>query len=99
MDAMAHFGVRIGNVLRTKSLVDGFPALAAIIGAESSGCRNSDVDPLGIAWIQNDCMQAHSTCSWLPLGAGTMTSQAREFLPTLPTISGAEQRRIFNACI
>src|SRR5690242_2915164 len=54
MNAMTNFGGRIWNVQRVQSLVNRLPRLAAIVGSKSACCRNSDIDSLWIARIEND---------------------------------------------
>ena len=90
VNAVADLGIRVGDVLRMQSLVDGPPGLAAVVGAEGARGRDGDVDPLGIARIQNDGVEAHATGARLPLGPCAMTAQPGEFLPVLPAIGRAE---------
>src|SRR6266566_4801401 len=67
MDAMAHFGGGIGNVLRVQAFVDGLPGFAAIVGSKRARGRDGDDHALRIAGIVKDAMQTHATSAWLPL--------------------------------
>ena len=72
VDTMAHFGGRVGNVLRVKSSIDWFPGKAAVIGSESSRSRNGDEDPLRILRVQQNCVEAHPSRARLPGWPGAM---------------------------
>src|SRR5207245_2458803 len=86
--AVSNFSVWIGNVFRIQAFVDGLPTLAAIIGAEGARGRDRDVYAVRIFRIENDGVQAHSTCSGLPFGSGAMTAQSGQFFPVLAPIRG-----------
>ncbi len=90
VNAVADLGVRVGDVLGMQSLVDGAPGLAAVVGTEGTGGRDGDVDPSGVAGIQNDGVEAQPTGAWLPLGSCAMAAQSGEFLPVLSAIGRAE---------
>ena len=49
VNAVADFGVGIGNVLGVEAFVDGLPGLAAVVGAKGARGRDRDVNSLGIA--------------------------------------------------
>ena len=66
MNAVPNFGSRIGNELRVEPLIDRFPCLAGIVRAKSARRRNGDVDPVGVARIQNDAVEAHAAGARLP---------------------------------
>src|ERR1700675_58995 len=89
----------VRNVLGIQTTVDRLPAFATIVGTKGSRCRNRNVDALGIAGIENDCVQTHTTGARLPLWAGAMTAQSGEFRPVLSAISRAEEGGVFHACV
>src|SRR5690242_21189574 len=97
MNAMPHFGIRIGNVLRKESSIDRLPRFSAIIGAKCSRRRNRNVNPLWIPRVENNRVQTHSACAWLPTRSGSMPAQARQLMPALRAIGRKEERGIFNA--
>src|SRR5205085_10637057 len=90
VDAVADLGVRIGNVLRAQSAIDRLPALAAIVSSERTGGRDCNENPLRIAGIQDNSVQAQAARSRLPLWPGAMAAKAGKFLPVLSAIGGAE---------
>src|SRR6185369_3116690 len=81
---------RIRYVLREESLVDRFPRLASVVGSERARGRDGDEDPLGIARIENDSVQAHSTGARLPVGSRAVSAQAGQLLPVLAAVGRAE---------
>src|SRR5262249_38312527 len=97
--AVADFGGRIGDVLRTQALIYGLPVIAAVVGAEST--RSGDCDPhaLRIAGIKNNAMEAHAASARLPLGTGAVAAQAGEFVPVLATVARAENGGVLHAGI
>src|ERR1019366_2456592 len=58
--------------------------------------RDGDVNPLGIAGVEDDGVQAHATGSGLPARSGTVAAESRQFLPTLSAVGRAEQGGVFN---
>ena len=97
MNAVADFGVRVGNVLRLQTAVDRLPGLAAVVGAKRARSRDGDVDAVGIARIENDGVQAHAAGARLPARARAVAAQAGKFLPGLAAVGGAEQRGVFHS--
>src|SRR5690242_6309143 len=97
MNAMPHFGIRIGNVLRRESSIVRLPRFSAIIGAKCSRRRNRNVNPLWIRWVENHRVQTHSACAWLPTRSGSTPAQARQLMPASRAIGRKEERGIFNA--
>ena len=85
--------------LRRQPLVDGLPRRAAVVGAERAGRRDGNVDPLGIGGVEKDRVQSHAARARLPLGTGAVPAQARQLLPVLAAVGGAEQRRVFHSRI
>ena len=75
----------------------GFHVCAAVIGAESARGRDGDVDPAGVARIENDRVQAHSAGAGLPVGSRAVAAQSGEFLPDLAAVGRAENRGVFHA--
>src|SRR5271157_4473839 len=96
MDTVADLGSRFGNVLGIESLVDRLPRLAAVVSAEGARSRNGDEDPLGVAGIQNDGVQAHPARARLPVRSRAVATQSGELVPRLRTIGGTEYRRVFH---
>src|SRR5437879_10455133 len=86
MNAMADLCRWIGNVLGAKSLIDGLPALAAVVSAEGACGGDGDVHPLGVGRIQNNGVQAQATCARLPVGPGAVAAKSGEFFPILSTV-------------
>ena len=77
--------------IASRVLVDRLPGLAAIIGTERARRGDRDEDPIRIAGIKNDGVQAHAAGARLPLRTGAMAAQSGEFAPVLAAIGGAEQ--------
>lgn len=44
-------------------------------------------------------MQTHAASAGLPVWAGAVAAQTREFLPTFPAVGRAEQSSIFHPCV
>src|SRR5207253_1224434 len=89
MDAMAHFGGGIGNVLRVQAFVDGLPGFAAIVGSKRARGRDGDDHALRIAGIVKDAMQTHATSAWLPLRTRAVAAKSRKLLPGFAAVIGA----------
>src|SRR5262249_56440147 len=66
VDAVADLGIRVGDVFRMQTMVDWLPRRASVVGPEGTRGRDRDVDPLGIARIPHDRVQAHPARAWLP---------------------------------
>ena len=79
-----------------QSAVDRLPRLAAVVGAERARGRDGDEDPLRIARIQQDRVQAHPAGARLPVWPGAVAAQPGEFLPGLPAVGRAEQGGVFD---
>src|SRR4029077_224982 len=80
-----------------QSAVDGPPGLAGIVAAERAGGRDGDENPVGVAGIQNDRVQAHSSGSWLPLWPRAVAAQGGQVLPVLSAVARTEQRGVLHA--
>src|SRR5205814_2088453 len=91
VDAVADFGVGIGNVLRDEAFVDGLPGFARVGGAESTGGGDRDIDTIGIFLVENDGVEAHTAGAGLPFRAGAVTAQSRKFVPVFAAIGGFEE--------
>src|SRR5713226_537502 len=63
VNAVADFGVGIGNELRNQALVDRFPGFAGVVGAECTGGGNGDVDAIGVLLVENDGVETHSAAA------------------------------------
>ena len=84
VNAVADFGVRVGNVLRVQAAVDRLPCLAGVVGPERAGGRNGDVHALGISGIEYDRVQAHAAGAGLPLRSGAVAAEAGHSCQFLP---------------
>ena len=80
-----------------QSAVDRPPGLAAVVGAEGARRRDGDEDPLGIARIEQDGVQAHAAGARLPARARAVAAQSGKFLPGLAAVGRAEQGGVFHA--
>jgi len=81
VDTVAELGVWIRNVVGNEALVDRFPACAAIVRAERSDGRNSDVKAVGIVRHLQDCVQAQPASARLPGVAGIERAQSGKLTP------------------
>ena len=99
MDAVADFGGGIRDVLRVEPFVDGLPGFAAVVGSKRACSGDGDDDALGIAGIENDGVQAHAAGPGLPLRAGAMAAECREFLPGFAPVFRTEYGGVFNTGI
>ncbi len=61
--------VGVWDVFGAETLIDGFPRGAAVVGAKGSGGGDGDVDALRVAGVEDDGVEAHASCSGLPVGA------------------------------
>src|SRR2546430_16816238 len=96
MDAMAHFGGGIGNVLRVQAFVDGLPGFAAIVGSKRARGRDGDDHALRIAGIVKDAMQTHATSAWLPLRTRAVAAKSRKLLPGFAAVFRTEDGGILD---
>src|SRR5258708_36455365 len=99
VNAVAEFGVGIGNELRNQALVDRLPGFACVVGAERARGGNGDVDAIGVLLVENDGVETHAAGAGLPLGACTVAAQAGKFVPVLAAVGGFEKNRVFHARI
>src|SRR5208337_205609 len=99
VNAVPDLSSRFGDVFRMQAAVDGSPGLATVVGAECARRRNGDEDPVRVAGIQDDAMQAHSTGTGLPFGACLVAAQSGEFMPGQPAVGRTEQGGIFDSRI
>src|ERR1044071_1274318 len=99
MNAVAHLGVWIGNVLRVQSLINRFPRCTTVISAKRTCGGDRDEDPVRIVLIQDHGVQTHAARAWLPLRAGAVATESRKFLPGLTTVRRTKQGGVFNAGI
>ena len=81
MHAMPDFRVRIGHELRVQTSIDRLPRFAAVIRAKGARGGDRDENSSRIFWIEQDRVQTHSACARLPLRAGIVFAQSRQFLP------------------
>src|SRR2546428_621431 len=80
VNAVADLGSRVGYLLRPEAPVDRSPRLAGVVGPERAGRRDRDEDPLGIARVQEDRVQAHPAGTWLPGGRRFVAAQPGQLL-------------------
>ena len=66
VNTMANLGRWVGHEFGPQSTVDRPPRLAAVIGPKSARGGDCDEDPLGIAGIEQDRVQAHPAGARLP---------------------------------
>src|SRR6267378_826324 len=97
VDAVADFGVGIGNELRNQALIDGLPGFAGVVGAERARGGNRDVDAIRIFLVENDGVETHAAGAGLPLGAGAVSAQAGKLAPILAAVGGLEKSGVFHA--
>ena len=79
-----------------QAAVDRPPRLAGVVGPERARGRDGDEDPLGMARIQQDRVQAHPAGARLPGGARAVAAQPGKLLPRLPAVGRAEQGGVFH---
>src|SRR5438067_2472481 len=82
-----------------QTAVDWFPGFAAVVGAESPGSRYRNKKSRRIFWIDQDCVETDSARARLPLRAGVVLSEPREFAPRFAAVFRFEQRGIFHTCV
>ena len=81
---------------RLQPAVDRPPGLPAIVGAERAGGGDRDEHAIGVGGIDQDGVQAQSAGARLPVRARAVAAQARQFVPGLAAVGGAEQRRVLD---
>ena len=65
--AVADLRIRVRElILRLQSAVHRPPRLAGVVGSEHACGRDGDEDPLRIARVLHNCVQAHTTGAGLP---------------------------------
>ena len=83
---VADLGIRVGQlVLGVEAAVHRPPRLAGVIGPEYARRRDGDEDPLRMAPVQHDRVQAHPAGARLP-EVSLRAAQPRQFLPGFPSI-------------
>src|ERR1700738_934865 len=97
VDAVPHLSLRIWDSLGMEALVDRTPRLAGVVAPERAGRRDGDEDPLRVARVEDDRVQAQAAGAWLPGGSGGMRPHSRQLLPGLTAIGGAEQGGVLHA--
>src|SRR6516164_8884837 len=99
VNAVADFGVGVGNELGDKAPVDGGPCFAAVVGAKSACGGDGDIDAIGILGIEENSVKAHAARAGLPLGTRTMPAESGQFVPSFAAVSGFENGGVFDAGI
>src|SRR5262249_148739 len=94
--AVANLGGRIWNTLGAQSAVDRLPGRAGVVGAERTGGRDGDEHAIGVAWFQQDRVQAHATRTPLPAPTRSVVTQSRQLLPALAAVCGAKQGGVLD---
>ena len=99
MYTMSDLGGRIRNfVIGLQALIDGPPGFSAVLGAERTRRGDGDEDSLWITRVQEDRMQAHSACTWLP-EVSFYFAQPGQFPPRLAAVRGTEQSSVLHSSI
>ena len=75
----------------------GRQVLPRVIGPKRARSRDGDEDPLRIARIQKDRVQAHPAGARLPGWSCAVAAQPGKLLPGLPAVGRAEQGGVFHA--
>src|SRR6476659_2377383 len=77
MNAVPYLCRWVGHELRVQTSIDWLPRFAAVI--TTKGARGGDCDGYSsrILLIEENRVQTHSTCAWLPLRAGIVFAQPR----------------------
>ena len=84
------------DVLGMQAVVNGTPGPSFIVSTERASGRDRNEHSLGFFRIQQNRVQTHSTCAWLPTWTGAVAAQPREFLPGLAAVARAEKGGIFH---
>ena len=69
-----------------QTAVDRLPGIAAIVGTESPSGGDRDEHPFSIGRIEQNCVQAHSAGTRLPLRSGLVVAQSGKLLPILSAV-------------
>src|SRR6185295_19537012 len=77
--------------------VDRLPILAGVVGAKRACGGDGDDNALGIAWIDDDRLQAHAAGAGLPRRTGAVAAQPGNLVAVLPTVGRAEERGVLDA--
>ena len=64
--AVTDLGARIRNAFGLEAAVDRSPGLAGVVAAKRASRRDGDNNAFGMAWTQDDRVQAHPTRAGLP---------------------------------
>src|SRR5207244_5352313 len=70
--------------------------LAGVVGPEGARGRDGDVDPIRVAGVRQDRVQAHAAGPRRPARA-LRVAQAGQFLPRLAAVGRAEQGGVLRA--
>ena len=66
----------IGHELRAQTSIDWLPRFAGVITTKGARGGNCDGYSSRILLIEENRVQTHSTCAWLPLWAGIVFAQS-----------------------
>ena len=77
-------------------MIHGSPRGARVVGAEHAGGRDGDEDPLLVARVEHDRVEAHPSCARLPRRPRPVLAQPRNLVPRRPGVVGAEERGVFD---
>ena len=94
--AVAHLGRRVGDLLGPEAAVHRPPRLAGVVAPERARRRDGDEDPLGMARIDQDRVQAHPAGTRLPGGRRGVLAQSGQLLPGLAAVDRAEQGGVLD---
>src|SRR6516162_7153391 len=79
-----------------EAFIDGLPGNPSIVGAESPGSGNGNKNPIRIAGIEDDGVQAHPSGARLPVRTRAVFAKSRKFMPCLASVSGAEDSGVLD---
>ncbi|MGD8752805.1 MAG: hypothetical protein PVG14_15340 [Anaerolineales bacterium] len=99
VDTMADLSLRVRDIVRPQTAVNGLPRLASVVRPEGTRGRDGDEDTLRVAWIQENRVQTEPASARLPAWTGAVPAQPSEFLPSPPAIGRAEQGGVLHASV
>jgi len=99
MHAVADLRIGVRKLVRRlQAAVTGAPRLAAVVSSEDTRGGDGDMDPLRIAGVQKDCVQAHASRAGLPKAAFG-TAQAGKLRPRFAAVGRLEESGVFHSGI
>src|SRR5712691_9146493 len=96
VNAVSDLGGRVGKFVRGfESLVNRTPGPTAVVRTEGARGRDRNKDSVGIARIEEDCVQTHPTGAGLP-EVSLRATQPGKFLPGLGAVGRAKESGVFH---